>query len=69
MPNFLPRAEYSEALPGWRLVKRCVAGAREVRKHDIYLPMPDPENKSPENQARYKPVSYTHLTLPTIYSV
>ena len=54
MPNFLPRAEYSEALPGWRLVKRCVAGAREVRKHDIYLPMPDPENKSPENQARYK---------------
>lgn len=54
MPNFLPRAEYSEALPGWQLVKRCVAGAREVRKHDIYLPMPDPENKSPENQARYK---------------
>ncbi|MFP3373470.1 hypothetical protein SB756_29340, partial [Pseudomonas sp. SIMBA_068] len=38
----------------WQLVKRCVAGAREVRKHDIYLPMPDPENKSPENQARYK---------------
>lgn len=54
MPNFQPRAEYSEALPGWQLVKRCVAGAREVRKHDIYLPMPDPENKSPENQARYK---------------
>ncbi len=54
MPNFSPRADYSEALPGWQLVKRCVAGAREVRKHDIYLPMPDPENKSPENQARYK---------------
>lgn len=54
MPNFLPRAEYSEALPGWQLVKRCVAGAREVRKHDIYLPMPDPENKSPENLARYR---------------
>ena len=48
------RAEYAEALPGWQLVKRCVAGAREVRKHDIYLPQPDPENKSPENQARYK---------------
>ncbi|WP_236349203.1 DUF4055 domain-containing protein, partial [Pseudomonas lactis] len=42
------------ALAGWQLVKRCVAGAREVRKHDEYLPMPDPENKSPENQARYK---------------
>lgn len=54
MPNFIPRAEYSEALPGWQLVKRCVAGAREVRKHDEYLPMPDPENKSPENLARYK---------------
>lgn len=54
MPNFIPRAEYSEALPGWLMVKRCVAGAREVRKHDEYLPMPDPENKTPENQARYK---------------
>ncbi|MBD8493841.1 DUF4055 domain-containing protein [Pseudomonas syringae] len=54
MPNFIPRAEYAEALPGWLLVKRCVAGAREVRKHDEYLPMPDPENKTPENQARYK---------------
>ena len=54
MPNFIPRAEYSEALPGWQLVKRCVAGAREVRKHDEYLPMPDPENKSPQNLARYK---------------
>jgi hypothetical protein len=54
MPNFIPRAEYSEALPGWQLVKRCVAGAREVRKHDDYLPMPDPENTSKENLARYK---------------
>lgn len=48
------RAEYAQALPGWQLVKRCVAGAREIRKHDIYLPQPDPENKTPENQARYK---------------
>lgn len=48
------RKEYADALPGWQLVKRCVAGAREIRKHDIYLPQPDPENKSPENQARYK---------------
>ena len=55
MANYsLPRAEYTQALAGWQLVKRCVAGAREVRKHDEYLPMPDPENKSPENQARYK---------------
>lgn len=54
MPNFIPRAEYAQALAGWHLVKRCVAGAREVRKHDEYLPMPDPENKTPENQARYK---------------
>jgi hypothetical protein len=54
MPNFIPRAEYAKALAGWQLVKRCVAGAREVRKHDEYLPMPDPDNKTPENQARYK---------------
>ncbi|VVN21146.1 hypothetical protein PS662_04374 [Pseudomonas fluorescens] len=48
------RKEYADALPGWLLVKRCVAGAREIRKHDDYLPQPDPENKSPENQSRYK---------------
>lgn len=55
MANYsIPRAEYAQALAGWQLVKRCVAGAREVRKHDEYLPMPDPENKTPENQARYK---------------
>ncbi|WP_223504221.1 DUF4055 domain-containing protein [Pseudomonas sp. GL-RE-29] len=48
------RQEYAEALPGWRLVKRCVKGAREVRKHDIYLPMPDPTDKSQENLARYE---------------
>lgn len=48
------RQEYADALPGWRLVKRCVKGAREVRKYDEYLPMPDPTDTSPENQARYK---------------
>jgi hypothetical protein len=48
------RKEYSDALPGWLLVKRCVKGAREVRKHDEYLPMPDPTDNTPENQARYK---------------
>lgn len=55
MANYsIPRAEYAQALAGWQLVKHCVAGAREVRKHDEYLPMPDPENKTPENLARYK---------------
>lgn len=55
MANYsIPRAEYAKALAGWQLVKRCVAGAREVRLHDEYLPQPDPENKSPENQSRYK---------------
>jgi hypothetical protein len=54
MPNYsTTRKEYSDALPGWRLVKRCVAGAREVRKWDEYLPMPDPTNKSTENLERY----------------
>ncbi|WP_336620241.1 DUF4055 domain-containing protein [Pseudomonas sp. PS02290] len=55
MPNYSAvRAEYTEALPGWQLVKRCVAGPREVRKYDEYLPMPDPLNKSEENKERYQ---------------
>lgn len=55
MPNYSAvRAEYTEALPGWQLVKRCVAGPREVRKYNEYLPMPDPLNLSPENLARYE---------------
>ncbi len=48
------RQEYADALPGWRLVKRCVKGAREVRKYDEYLPKPDPTDNSPENLERYK---------------
>ncbi|UZS74344.1 DUF4055 domain-containing protein [Pseudomonas syringae] len=55
MPNYsAKRQEYSDALPGWQLVKRCVAGPREVRKYDEYLPMPDPLNQSDENKARYQ---------------
>ncbi|MHC8408302.1 DUF4055 domain-containing protein [Pseudomonas sp. TMB3-21] len=55
MPNYSAiRQEYSDALPGWQLVKRCVAGPREVRKYNEYLPMPDPLNLSPENWARYE---------------
>ena len=55
MPNYSAvRAEYTEALPGWQLVKRCVAGPREVRKYDEYLPMPDPLNLSEENKERYQ---------------
>lgn len=55
MPNYsATRQEYNDALPSWRLVKRCVAGAREIRKHDEYLPMPDPTNLSEENLERYR---------------
>lgn len=55
MPNYsAKRQEYDDALPGWQLVKRCVAGPREVRKHNEYLPMPDPLNQSEENKARYE---------------
>ncbi|MGX0957401.1 hypothetical protein AB7M18_003529 [Pseudomonas viridiflava] len=55
MPNYsAKRQEYDQALPGWQLVKRCVAGPREVRKYDEYLPMPDPLNQSDENKARYQ---------------
>ena len=55
MPNYsAKRQEYDDALPGWQLVKRCVAGPREVRKYNEYLPMPDPLNLSDENKARYE---------------
>lgn len=55
MPNYsATRQEYNDALPSWRLVKRCVAGAREIRKYDEYLPMPDPTNQSEENLERYR---------------
>ncbi|MGR3991650.1 DUF4055 domain-containing protein [Pseudomonas sp. 1121_17] len=55
MPNYsATRQEYNDALPSWKLVKRCVAGAREIRKHDEYLPMPDPTNRSDENLERYQ---------------
>lgn len=55
MPNYsATRQEYNDALPSWKLVKRCVAGAREIRKHDEYLPMPDPTNRSDENLERYR---------------
>ena len=55
MPNYsAKRQEYDDALPGWQLVKRCVAGPREVRKYNEYLPMPDPLNQSEENKARYE---------------
>ncbi len=55
MPNYSAiRQEYNDALPSWRLVKRCVAGAREIRKHDEYLPMPDPTNETRENLERYQ---------------
>lgn len=47
------RQEYVDALPGWNLVKHCVAGAREVRKHNEYLPMPNPTDKSQPNLDRY----------------
>ena len=53
----------------------------DVRAHLDYIPDVIPQSKEPENLAyeerqinyeRYRilvPVSYTHLTLPTIYSV
>ena len=37
--------------------------------HLMQLPNPDSVEGRPEHGGRDKPVSYTHLTLPTIYSV
>jgi hypothetical protein len=48
------REEYEAALYAWNLVDDACAGQERVKsKQDIYLPRPNPSDKSTENKERY----------------
>ena len=54
-PNVEYRLPEVEAmLPKWELIADCIAGQEAVKKKTVkYLPKPNPEDDSPENDARY----------------
>lgn len=56
MPNVAyVREEIQAMLPKWDVVRDCLSGERQVKmKQTKYLPMPNPNNKSPENKKRYE---------------
>lgn len=56
MPNVgYIRKELSAVLPLYAIVKDCLAGEKVIKEKGIlYLPMPNPEDQSYENLARYK---------------
>jgi hypothetical protein len=48
------RSEVTLMLPAWTLIRDAVAGELEVkRKRELYLPVPNPEDRSEANQKRY----------------
>lgn len=48
------RDEVKAALPLWSMVSDAAAGEHAVRDAgDLYLPRPNPTDKSPENRSRY----------------
>jgi len=48
------RAEVTQNLPTWELVRDCVSGERAVKaKRETYLPKPNPEDRSAANRVRY----------------
>lgn len=49
------RREYVSSLYAWSLIDDVVAGSESVKsKQQTYLPMPNPDDQSAENQTRYK---------------
>ncbi|MGC1329211.1 MAG: hypothetical protein WA878_03355, partial [Pseudomonas sp.] len=49
------RPEYDAAQYRWRLVRDVCKGSEIVKHHgDVYLPRPNPHDKSEENRARYE---------------
>lgn len=54
-PNIaFQRPEYTDLMPRWERIKDCVAGEATIKlKKDTYLPRPNPDDKSTENQTRY----------------
>lgn len=60
------RAEYRAIKPQYNLIADCVAGESAIKsKKTTYLPMPNPEDKSKENQLRYD----AYLTRAVFYGV
>jgi len=55
MPANSTHPEYNKYLPRWKTVADCVEGSETVKKATVkYLPKPNPEDISPENEERYK---------------
>ena len=52
IPYDTQRADYIDALKGWKLVRDCVAGTKAVKSDPLYMVQPDPDDKSPENVSR-----------------
>lgn len=67
MPNVaFVRPELSKVLALYYLIRDCLAGEPTIKEAKTkYLPMPNPSDKSPENEARY--VAY--LTRAVFYNV
>ncbi len=54
MPVNYVRGEVTIELPRWQLIRDCVDGQQALKaKGILYLPMPNPTDKSAENKARY----------------
>ena len=54
MPVSDQHPEYTKFLPQWQTVNDCVEGSATIKKQGTkYLPMPNPEDKSSENRARF----------------
>jgi hypothetical protein len=71
MPASDQHPEYIEHRKQWTMVRDCVDGPSAIRKKRTqYLPMPNPEDKDKENEARYDSyverasfVNFTGMTL------
>lgn len=49
------RNELKLVLGAYELIRDCLAGDREIkRRRELYLPKPNPEDRSPANMERYK---------------
>src|SRR4051794_36366091 len=55
MPNVaFVRSEIHNLKSRWDLVKDCLSGQEQIKKKGtVYLPQPDADNKTPENETRY----------------
>lgn len=55
MPVSTPNKEYADNILKWQLVRDCDSGSTAVKEGKTkYLPMPNPDDTSSENTARYK---------------